>query len=712
MVNSIKEKLFSRLWPIFAIAVLIAAILAFVFGLWNVRVSASGSIERLISERGQYADQGFREIDRVQTSANSSFRAVFENLSEADVERHFEQIFLLREDGSRRSSDAFFDGHFYGDLGWTHGLAAFIPSWAEIDPVMKRGLVSAALSIMQQSSAAKTDSIQNLYYVNADLGSIVIFAPTRPDQLKWYRYDMPAEHDIMSGLNSGARNFVNTLDFYREGTECDGIGTATYDQTGRTLTSMCSHPTDSHLLGRDWIDFFGMTRVLTPYDQLDDQMVGQMKIRSFTLGRDGRPIFHSDLQFTDRVSKDDFDALEAKYDFPSIHEKILNLGETSGVVSVGDFSLVSGLIGFYRHSGTDHISVIELPYSSLAKDAFSNFLVVFFASMLLGLIVSNKFLFEVKSIMLTPLSDLARLVKQTNAEADSQDDINYGLSVFYRRKDEIGLVASAIQKYRDDVSIAMDTIQQQKAEVESALQTEINVNEMQNQFVSTVSHEIRTPLAIIDGSASRVERKVERMSFEDIKARMHTIRDSVGRLTSLMERTLETSKLAAGRIELKPASFDLSSMLETLVTHQKELSPQHTIELDSSGLSDTFYGDRKLLELVFANLLSNAVKYSPNNPNVSVRAIADDDKVTVKVCDYGVGIPADELPKISERFFRARTSAGIQGTGIGLNLVKMLVDEHSGTMSVDSDEGCWTEFTITLPIYEEIDLEDFEEDAA
>lgn len=107
--------------------------------------------------------------------------------------------------------------------------------------------------------------------------------------------------------------------------------------------------------------------------------------------------------------------------------------------------------------------------------------------------------------------------------------------------------------------------------------------------------------------------------------------------------------------------------------------------------------DDKLLEQIVANLLSNAIKYSGDSTRVDVTLTDAGDSVMLRVRDYGIGIPAEELPHLFTRFFRASTAKGISGTGIGLNLVHDLVHLHGGVITVDSEIGKGTGFTVTLP---------------
>ena len=110
------------------------------------------------------------------------------------------------------------------------------------------------------------------------------------------------------------------------------------------------------------------------------------------------------------------------------------------------------------------------------------------------------------------------------------------------------------------------------------------------------------------------------------------------------------------------------------------------------------HADPALVEQVFSNLLSNAIKYSPNNSKIEVRGWQERSYAVFSITDFGLGIPEDELPKIFTRFFRARTSEGIPGTGIGLDIVKEFVEMHGGSICASSQEGKGSTFALLLPI--------------
>jgi len=161
---------------------------------------------------------------------------------------------------------------------------------------------------------------------------------------------------------------------------------------------------------------------------------------------------------------------------------------------------------------------------------------------------------------------------------------------------------------------------------------------------------------------------------------------------------LDASRLSSGKIKLTPETFNVRELVNEVCQRQREVATNHTIQLEIDNYPETLFGDARLMDNVFTNIVSNAVKYSGESKFVDVRGDVEGDYAVLRVRDHGVGIPKEELPKIFQRFFRASTSTGIPGTGIGLNLVKSLVEMHYGRVELDSVEGEWTEFSVFLPI--------------
>jgi len=233
--------------------------------------------------------------------------------------------------------------------------------------------------------------------------------------------------------------------------------------------------------------------------------------------------------------------------------------------------------------------------------------------------------------------------------------------------------------------------------LQAALDRERQVNALQRQFVSMVSHEFRTPLAIIDGAAQRLTRRREQPDAEFVASKSQQIRGAVSRMVALMESILSLGRLDAGKLGISLAKCSPREILTECCARQQELAEGRRISLDIEATADEITADRSALQQVFTNLLSNAVKYSPGSSEIQVRAWGADGCLHVTVRDYGMGIDHDDLPRLFERYFRASSSSGIAGTGIGLNLVKQIVELHGGQVSAQSKKGEGSTFAVSLP---------------
>lgn len=294
-----------------------------------------------------------------------------------------------------------------------------------------------------------------------------------------------------------------------------------------------------------------------------------------------------------------------------------------------------------------------------------------------------------------PLAEITHATKRT-AKGDKEFAIPWT-----DRWDEIGDMARALVTFRRSLALVDHlTAEQQKLSLRlaDALEKERQYSALHGEFVSMVSHEFRTPVAIIDGAAQRIDRRAGRDTPEELRQRAAKIRAAATRMIGLIESTLSVSRLEAGTIELETADCDVAALLTDVCGRQQDLSKEHAISLTIDDLPATATLDAKRTDQIFTNLLSNAVKYAPNAPRIDVEARVEGNHVVVTVRDFGLGIPREELPKLFGKYFRASTSKGIPGTGIGLNLVKHLVELHGGTISVESEQGAGSLFTVTLPI--------------
>ncbi|MBD8064778.1 HAMP domain-containing histidine kinase [Devosia sp. PTR5] len=234
------------------------------------------------------------------------------------------------------------------------------------------------------------------------------------------------------------------------------------------------------------------------------------------------------------------------------------------------------------------------------------------------------------------------------------------------------------------------------AQAEAALAHEKEVSRLHRAFTSVVSHQFRTPLSIIDASSQRMLRRGAAMSVDEMTTRVTKIRNACQRLTRLMESTLNAARLEQGEITFHSRPCDLHVLIASICDNQPE-DDQSRIRRSLERLPRWAMADVTLLEHALQNLVSNALKYSPADAPVTIRGWLRGSDLVISVEDLGVGIPADEIDFISERFFRARTAEGIPGTGIGLNFVSQIVKLHSGRLDVESEQGKGSTFTLIFP---------------
>jgi PAS domain S-box-containing protein len=228
-----------------------------------------------------------------------------------------------------------------------------------------------------------------------------------------------------------------------------------------------------------------------------------------------------------------------------------------------------------------------------------------------------------------------------------------------------------------------------------------------DDFLSAAAHDLRTPLATIRGSAQILQRRLERglpLEPASLLAGLNRIQAAAGRMTALVEDLLDVANIQIGNpTRLARQEVDLVSVMRGVVDELSRVS-DHPITVATVAESLVVYGDAGRLERVLSNLLSNAIKYSPDSSPIDVRVDGPrDGNAILTVADQGVGIPPGDLQHIFERFRRGENVAGrIHGTGIGLAAVYRIVEQHGGSISVESVLGEGSTFTVTLPIGAEV----------
>ena len=233
--------------------------------------------------------------------------------------------------------------------------------------------------------------------------------------------------------------------------------------------------------------------------------------------------------------------------------------------------------------------------------------------------------------------------------------------------------------------------------------TEIrNVERMKTAFVSTVSHELRTPLTSIKGFIATLLQDEDDYFAPEERREFYEIIDSeCDRLRRLIEDLLNVSRIESGRsLQLHTKMFDPVKAAEGVLQAQRAYSEKHTLKLDADFEVPQIEGDEDKFDQILTNLVSNAIKYSPKGGLVKIAMSCDDMMLKVSVSDEGIGIPEDKLSRIFEKFERIdnRDTRQAGGTGIGLFLVKHLVELHGGVISAHSENGSGSIFTFEIPV--------------
>jgi PAS domain S-box-containing protein len=223
--------------------------------------------------------------------------------------------------------------------------------------------------------------------------------------------------------------------------------------------------------------------------------------------------------------------------------------------------------------------------------------------------------------------------------------------------------------------------------------------ELKSTFVSVVSHELKTPVALIKGYAETLRREDADWDRETMQESLGVIGEEADHLTHLIDSLLEASRIQAGGLKLEPTDVQLPRLVERVVDGFRTQTDVHTFELDFPPEFSPVWGDPERLREVLSNLVSNAVKYSPNGGTIWVGGRVDGAGVTVYVADEGIGIPPEEQDRIFDRFHRVETGLHrrTEGTGLGLYLVKAIVEAHGGRVWVESAPGRGSIFMFTLP---------------
>ncbi|MBW3469540.1 PAS domain-containing sensor histidine kinase [Arthrospiribacter ruber] len=240
-------------------------------------------------------------------------------------------------------------------------------------------------------------------------------------------------------------------------------------------------------------------------------------------------------------------------------------------------------------------------------------------------------------------------------------------------------------------------IKKNELELKKNLEREKELGIIKTRFISTASHEFRTPLATILTSAYLLK-TFSGEALNQLKLmHLNRISKSVNDLTDILDDFLSLSKLEEGKVKVEYVQIELDTFLKEIVKEMELQVKNHQV-LDYKHKGEKYWlTDKKILRNIVVNLLSNAIKYSHPHSSIKFSSSILPGKLTLTFHDKGLGIPAKDLPLIFERFFRAENVSHIQGTGLGLNIVKKFIELMGGTINIKSKENIGSTFSVLLP---------------
>jgi signal transduction histidine kinase/CheY-like chemotaxis protein len=246
-------------------------------------------------------------------------------------------------------------------------------------------------------------------------------------------------------------------------------------------------------------------------------------------------------------------------------------------------------------------------------------------------------------------------------------------------------------------------VDQRTAELQAANARLRELDNVKSQFLAHVSHELRTPLTSIQGFADNMLAELGGPLTEKQKRNLERITANTSRLYRMIANLLDKAQIEAGRIQLSRRDLHLQQLAQDVIEHMLPIAnaKQQTLQLLSSEPQATVWGDPDKLRQVVTNLVDNAIKYSPIQGAIRIRIIQTDEEwAKLSVSDSGNGIPSELLPKVFEAFYRMERDRkrDVKGFGLGLSIVKTLVELHGGQVSIESELGKGTSFHVTLPL--------------
>lgn len=640
-----------------------------------------------VAERTQREEARFQQIQANLTLVRGQFLKRIETPYPGDLQARWDERFRLFPDGAWRSREIFSDGKKWAPL-WCHG------KWKPTPEAQHQIVV--AQELCEELLPGWMESFPSVYF-NFPGPANVGFDARIPS---WV-WDMPADYDVESPewLQLALPKTPPEPDKFlwtgvQRDTELD------------TENPLINSPLVSVFLpihkDRKFMGSIGHDMYVAQ-GLLDETVHCDIAGAYHTVFRpDGRLLAHVALREKIMAKKGLLFAQDCG------DPAVLSLFKTCTAREDRAFSGFDKASDSYfsaaRIAGPDWFFVISMPRERLQQQAATSAQWVLWSGLFsLALVVGF-----IATILRTQVArPLAELTRATHAMADGADT----MPVLAPRSDELGVLAESFREMvtrvmarEHDMRLLNAGLERRVAErtedLNEALSRERELGDMKSRFVSLVSHEFRTPLGVIMSAVEVLKRYFERLPVEKRARHLNMIFRSTKHLAVLIEEVLLLSQVEEGRMQFKPVPLDLEKIATALVDEifsaTNGACPVHftAVNFLASAVSD-----ETIIRHIVTNLLSNAGKYSEPGTPVEFTAERSGDDVVLTIRDHGIGIPAEDQPRLFTSFTRGGNVGTRPGTGLGLVVVQRCVQLHRGTLALHSVLGEGTTVTVTLPVF-------------
>ena len=650
----------------------VATAVTFVFVQRSAADAQMRHLTEYVAERVKTEDRLFSDLVKVHEAASDSLARRLQAMDPRTVEREFDARFPRREDGTRRTANALYDGGMV-DGDYTYGVGGYLRDADKLTPRQK-ALFLAAAQVVSHTGEAELNRYDNFYFFTPDT-RLVMFGPRRPDRLTYYRHKAPPTFDVsgeeMTLLTLPQQNRERVM-------KCTKLRKLLSDPSGRGLNSACMTPFDYQ--GQQ-LGAWGTSLSLDSYllRAIEDALPGG---RNMIVSSDGELIAAPGLAKNGVVDAQALVRAQAREGVADVVRQIRALGADVGAIRNGD-----RVIAYGRLKEPDWYFLMSFPSGDLVWSAVKTASWVLLFGVL-GVIIQVALLYRVMRLTVErPLRVLAK-AHRTGAVVEAEP--------IEHRADEIGALARTLRDQRDGNIELLRSLEERVAERTAELE---HANQAKSVFLANMSHELRTPLNGVIAIGDRLADEADPERRRELAALV----TSSGRLLEqVLSDILDVSKIEAGQFHLTPAPFDLATLVGGVAELHRASAEAKDLEFRWSiqpGLSGSYLGDAGRISQILNNLLANAVKFTAIG-EVALSVESGVDGLSFIVSDSGVGFDDTVRQRLFKRFVQADQSITRQfgGSGLGLSICAALAEMMGGRIDARAVVGRGATFQVDLPL--------------